>query len=185
MGRSRVKVVRRNPGPRLAASLEVMPLPQLCDRLETRQQVLLRCELARLEELIQAIIAKAERVSPQLRRLEKAFKVFRLRLIAHLRDEAQVVFPQARRPKGVASGKTASVQLLRRRAARWKQQHFEVDEAIAELRSLANEVAAASAASGQSRALRLALARFERLIHEQMYEENRFLFPRALTGRPA
>lgn len=161
-----------------------MPLPQLCDRLENRQQVLLRREMARLEELIQVVIAKAERVSPQLRRLKKVFKAFRSRLTAHLRDEAQVVFPQVRRAEGMGDGKTASVQLLRRRAIRWKQQHFEVAETIAELRSLANAVAAAPAGSGQGRALRPALARFERLIHEQMYEENRFLFPRVLSGRP-
>lgn len=177
-----MNALRDHPAPFRPAALEVMPLARLCDRLALRQRILLEREMARLEDLICRVNAAEPGGPGQSRRLGIAFKAFRSRLVAHMHEEAHLVFPPIRRAGGAVGRSAPAIRALRRRAARWRRQHFQVDEAIARLRHLAAAPASPGAAVAPRRALRQALARFERLIHEQMYEENRFLFPRALSG---
>lgn len=154
-----------------AVAIELTPLPELCERLEDRQRFLLRRGLARLGLLIHSAVTHDRRNRPQLARLQKSFAAFREQFTAHLREETETIFPFIRQLESSAVGKTHARRSLQTLTARLERQHFEADEAFAEVCALAGD--------GCARTLRDNLASFERNLHEQIYEENRVLFPRA------
>lgn len=160
-----------------AVVIELMPLPDLCERLEGRQRFFLRRGLACLERLIHSAAAHDGRNRRKLAKLQKTFAVFRERFTAHLREEAEVIFPFIRQLESSTVGKNHARRSLQTRTARLEQQHFEVDEAFAELCALAENSCA--------RTLCDKLASFEHNLHEQIYEENRVLFPRARAASRA
>lgn len=163
------------------AALELMPLTELCNRLEMAQRVSLGRELTGLYRLIGTAINCDSAKNSQLLKLREAFMAFRKGLTAHLREEAGMIFPLIRRLESGAIGKTCTRRLIKISTARMEIQHFKAEEEFAELRALTEEHAALSLASSHARQLRDQLASFEHSLHEQMYEENRFLFSRALA----
>lgn len=158
-----------------AVAIELMPLSALCERLEDRQRLFLRRGLVRLERLIRPATARHRENQPHPVKLQKTFVAFRERLIAHLREEAEIIFPLIRQVESRASGDTHA--FLQTYTTHLEQQHFAADEAFAELRAVAE--------NGCTRALRDHLTSFEHNLHEQIYEENRVLFPRALAASRA
>ncbi|MBU6410703.1 MAG: hemerythrin domain-containing protein [Verrucomicrobia bacterium] len=161
--------------------MELMPLAELCARLEDRQRLFLRRGLARLERLICSATPTDSRNRTHLAKLRKGFAAFREKLTAHLREESEFIFPLIRQLEECATRKAHARRTLQNRAVRLGKQHFEADEAIAELRALVANGRASFPVSARVQALRDGLASFERDLHQQIYEENRFLFPRALA----
>lgn len=164
---------RRGNAPIPAVASELMPLTDLCGWLESRQLQVLCGELSRLNRLIPAAVERDGASHPQLLKLQEAFAAFCEKFTAHLREEAKAVFPLIRRMENRAGGNSRARRSLQTHTARLEQQHFEADEAIAELRALAEKDCPPE--------LHKDLARFERSLHEQIYEENRVLYPRALA----
>jgi len=154
-------------------AIELMPLAELCERLEYRQRLFLGHGLARLGRLIRSAAKNNDRNRPQLVKLQKAFAAFREKFTAHMREEANVAFPFIRQLESNAVRKTHARISLQTCTAHLEKQHFEADETFAELRALAENDCLPE--------LRKDLLRFEQSLHEQIYEENQVLFPRALA----
>lgn len=164
-----------------AAIMELMPLAKLYQRLEVRQRNALQRELARLEKLVAVLSVRDARSRAQFSRFQKAFAAFEKKLTAHLQAEARTILPLIRR---LESGRTVSrpaVRLLQTRARSLEQQHFEADEALAEVKELAANEDVLVLASSRVRTVRNRLAQFDRRLQEQIYGENRILFPRAVA----
>lgn len=155
------------------AAIELMSLGKLCARLEHRQRLFLLRGLTCLGRLIHSAARHDRRNRLRLVRLQRTFAAFHDKFTAHLRAETGIIFPLIRRLESGTVGKSYARRSLQTHTAHLAQQHFEADEAIAELRALAR--------NGCAPGLHEQIVSFERNLHEQIYEENRFLFPRALA----
>jgi regulator of cell morphogenesis and NO signaling len=117
----------------------------------------------------------------QLVKLRRAFLSFQRKFAAHLKVEAKVIFPLIRQMESNPVGDSHASRSLQTRTTRLERQHFEADEALAEVRALATDETVLFSASSRVQTLRNCLASFDRNLQEQIYVENRVLFPRALA----
>jgi regulator of cell morphogenesis and NO signaling len=162
-------------------ALELTPLGTLCRWLEDQQRVCLRRDLAHLERLIRLMPPHDARNRQQLVKLRTAFLSFQRKFAAHLKTEAKVVFPLIRQMESNLVGDPHASRSLQTRTTRLERQHFEADEALAEVKALAADETVLFSTSSRVQTLRNCLASFDRNLQEQIYLENRVLFPRALA----
>lgn len=171
------KTIRQFP----AVAVELMTLTELCDHLENVQHAFLHRELARLARLIRSAVERNGADNLRLLKLQEAFVAFREKLTAHLREEAEALFPLVRQLAGNASREIRLRHSIKIPIIRMEIQHSEVDESLAELRAMAGGGTGPSPVSPRARTLDKAIVRFEHQFQELMFEENRILFPRALA----
>jgi regulator of cell morphogenesis and NO signaling len=162
-------------------AIELMPLAELCNRLAMMQRPFLCRELACLYRLIGKVVKQDTTKNPQLLKLQKTFMAFRQGFTSHLREEAGMTFPLIRGLESGTAEKTDARRLIKISTERMEIQHFKADEDLAKLRALTENYVTSLPTSSCVRQWRDKLAGFERNLHEQMYEENRVLFPRALA----
>ncbi len=144
--------------------LELLTLDELCEHIERRQHACLHDAMVELEHLTGR--AAENPGGERFLKIRKMFLAFRFTLATHLHEESSVLFPCLRRG-GEFPGRAA----LKFRLARLEREHCQADEALAELGALAD---------GKIGAV---VARLHRIVHEQIYIENRILFPQALACR--
>jgi regulator of cell morphogenesis and NO signaling len=169
------------PQQRQAVTLELMALTELCDHLEYTQNHYLLDELARLDKLTRTAAEQEGAETPQLLRIRETFVAFREQFTAHIREEADALFPLIR---GLAIDENEALPVrpaLKSRLARMENQHNQADEALAELHALAGDGSLRLPVSAGVRTVSDAIVRLEHAIHEQIYKENQVLFPRALA----
>lgn len=160
--------------------VELMPLTQLCDHLETAHGNLYG-ELKRLDRLTKTLAKENAAQNPKLLILRKRFATFQRRFKAHLRKESEQLFPVCRR---WATGRKESRHarfFLKPSLAQLDREHSRADEALADLRSLVAGDAQSPSAQSAVQTIADAVARLEHFVHEQIYKENQVLFPRALA----
>lgn len=162
-------------------TLELMTLTELCDHLEREHRVYLRDELTRLDTLTRAAAERHGANNPRVRKIREVFVAFREKLTAHLRAEAEVLFPLIRQLESRAEERAGAHFSLKTPTAQMESQHNEADEALAELHTLASDGPRLPSLPAPLRTLGDAIVRLERSIHEQIYKENQVLFPRALA----
>jgi regulator of cell morphogenesis and NO signaling len=167
--------------PRQVVSLELMTLTELCDHLERLQQITLREELARLERLLRMAAQQQSAEYPQFVRIHETFVAFREQFTAHLREEAEGVFPLIRQLTNGESGALPVRSSLKLRLAEMEKDHNQADESLAELFTLASDESLGRSAAATMRAISTVIIRLKHTVHEQIYKENRVLFPRALA----
>jgi regulator of cell morphogenesis and NO signaling len=167
--------------PRPVVALELMALTELCDYVEHAQQTHLQEELARLDQLTGAAAEQSGAEHPQLLRIRETFVAFRERFAAHLREEADGLFPLIRRLTTDKKGALPARFALKKRLTRMGNAHNQADEALAELRALAGEESLRQPVPAAVRTVSDAIVRLEQAVHEQIYKENQVLFPRALA----
>jgi regulator of cell morphogenesis and NO signaling len=171
------------PPQRQVVTLELMTLAELCDHLGHTQQDDLRDELARLDRLTRTAAQQEGAKTPQFLRIRETFVAFHEQFAAHLREEAEEVFPVIRRlTAGEDRGLRSS---LRFSLARMKGEHNQADEALAELRALAGDGSSQRSVPVAMRTVSKAIVRLEHAVHEQIYKENQVFFPRALASAGA
>lgn len=166
-----------------AVCVELMTLGELCDHLEAAHGRL-HHELARLDRLTRALSKGKAAENPKLRAIRNGFLAFQRRFRAHLRKEADHLFPVCR---GRAAGRKRATEAgvpWRSPLSQLQQEHSQADEALADLRRLVADDAPSATEHAAVRAVADAVARLESSIHEQIYKENHLLFPKALPRRP-
>lgn len=166
---------RQHPAPEIA--VELMPLAELCGRLEDRQHRLLLHGLARLGRLIRSAAVRSDDDQPHMVKLRKTFTVLQGKLSEHLREESDVLYPLIRRLNAGEVKTSRERRRLQKSIVHLEQQHLETDDAIAELSVLAGGDSAPE--------LRENICSLLQSLHEQIFEENRVLFPRALAASRA
>ncbi len=175
------------PDPIAAEAVELMTLTELCDHCANVHHALVRRELARLQ-LASLQLAKAETAladAPWIADAQTQLARLCGQIAAHLRAEAQSLFPVLRRLDGVPDGEPADRIALGQLLARMRDQHNEADEALDALETLIGERPAARSGSSLEGKLLAALHRLERCLHEGIYRENQVLFRRAAAlSRP-
>jgi len=167
--------------PRQVVSLELMTLTELCDHLERLQQITLREELARLDRLTRMAAQQQGAEYPQFVRIHGTFVAFREQFTAHLREEAEGVFPLIRQLTNGESGALPVRSSLKLRLAEMEKDHNQADESLAELYTLTSDESLGRSAAATMRAISTLIIRLKHTVHEQIYKENHVLFPRALA----
>ncbi len=155
---------------------ELLTLEELCAYIEHRQERLL-AELARLDTL--TCRAAEESGGTRLLKIRAAFLSFRSGFAAHLHEEAADLFPDLRRPPKPVGDRNRAAQ--RSRLARLTREHSQADEALSELGTLADGESSHGTQSSVTRTISAAISRLHQIVHEEIYTENRILFPKALS----
>lgn len=158
-----------------------MTLSELAGHIEKTHHAYLRSELPRITALAEKVAAVHGGEDPRLVRVKETFLNFARKLIPHLKNEEDVLFPLARSleskegpPAEVDRGAIAT--LIRQ----MESEHEDVGVALAQLRELTDAYTPPAWACNTYRALLDALAHLERDMHRHVHKENSILFPKAI-----
>jgi|SRR5690625_1315007 len=153
--------------------VELMSLSELCDHLQKDHHGVLQTELSRLDLLL----AEAEKDgnSKKPSRIRERFDQFRAELSAHLREEAEVLFPLIRQLDEPRIARTGVMDLLQFPLLKMKEEHAQVDEELSLLEKMAAE------AGVRFRHFHESLQQLEERLHGQIYQENQILFRRVFA----
>ena len=167
----------------LAADWAAAPLGELCRHLEEVHHAFYRRELPRLAELSSKVAAAYAASHPETARLDAAFARFRTVLESHVAREEQELFPAIRRllelrPSAEPPDISGLVNSLER-------DHEAIDEELLEIRNLTHGFSAPAEACQTFQSLLDGLWELEMNLHQNVFEEDRFLFPRAARRQAA
>jgi regulator of cell morphogenesis and NO signaling len=151
-----------------AMTLELMSLSQLCDHFETVHHTALQEELQRLGSLLPPIAGLA--------RIRARSEAFRQKILRHLQEEAEVLFPIIRNLDTASPAHPELRNRLKTPLEQMRHEHNAVDEELAALQAMEPDDDASTAPLAHFHS---ALARLEILLHGQIYQENQILFRRA------
>jgi regulator of cell morphogenesis and NO signaling len=162
----------------LGADWATAPLLELCDHLEKVHHAFLRRELPRLTALLEKVTTTYATSHPDTHDLDLAFQAFRTALESHLEREERELFPAVRElMKGQAPAKTRNLDAL---INSLEEDHDVVDGEFLHIRQLTHGFVAPPDVCQTFQSLLDGLWDLEMNLHQNVYEENRFLFPRAL-----
>lgn len=159
------------------------PIAELCQHLESVHHGFYRRELPRLASLLENVAATYSASHPDTRELAEAFRQFRSALESHVEREDRELFPvirqlaamrQADDPHGLAS----LINSL-------EEDHDTVDAKLLRMRELTHGFVAPPNVCQTFQSLLDGLWELEMNLHQNVYEENRFLFPRAMRRESA
>src|SRR5690606_25822809 len=160
------------------AAVELMTLSELCDHCQANHHLSLQMELARFDLVFRTTPAQPAPDEMWFAVIRDRFCQFRDKLVAHLREEREVLFPLIRQldtDRAVVSG---IMDLLKVPLAEMKSQHNEVDEELAALEALTADDDSVGSPFASLRILREGLERLDEMLHGQIYQENQILFRR-------
>ncbi len=154
------------------ANLRQMPLPELCDHIETRYHETLRSHLDLLMKLVEEVNAVHDSglhpgLQPRLRRGRED-------LLSHLAKEERVLFPAVRRGMGPQLEMPMRVM---------EHEHNVHGDFLSEIRFFTNAFELPSGVGETFRELYRELQRLEAELHEHVFVENEILFPRMRQRR--
>lgn len=167
----------------LGADWNVAPLSELCRHLEEVHHAFYRRELPRLAELASKVATAYAQSHPETGDLEKAFERFRARLESHVEREQRQLFPAIRRlielqPPAEPPDIAGLIDAL-------EEDHDAVDAELLQIRQLTHGFVAPPDGCQTYQSLLDGLWEMEMNLHQNVYEENRFLFPRAVRHKAA
>jgi regulator of cell morphogenesis and NO signaling len=159
------------------------PLADLCQHIESHHHAFYRRELPRLTELMAKVERAYASTRPEMRELEVAFQEFRARLESHIDREERELFPAVRqlmelRPPARPPGIGGLINSL-------ETDHDAVDAGMLQIRKLTRGFVAPPDVCQTFQSLLDGLWELEMNLHQNVYEENRFLFPRAARHESA
>lgn len=166
---------------RPVVTLELMTLNELCDYLEHTQQISLQGEFTHLDRLTRAAVKERGAENPQFLKIREIFVAFRGKFAAHLREEAEELFPLIRQLTTCEKRELPARSSLKLCLARMENEHNQADETLAELCAVAGAGSPRRSAAVVMRTVSDAIVRLKHAAHEQIYKENQVLFPRALA----
>jgi regulator of cell morphogenesis and NO signaling len=167
----------------LGADWATAPLGELCRHLEEVHHAFYRRELPRLAELSSKVAAAYAESHPETARLDAAFTRFRTVLESHIAREEQGLFPAVRRlmelhPPAEPPDIAGLINTLER-------DHEAIDDELLEIRELTHGFVAPADACQTFQSLLDGLWELEMNLHQNIFEEDRFLFPRAARRQAA
>ena len=167
----------------LGADWSVAPLDELCRHLEEIHHAFYRRELPRLAELSSTVAAAYVQSHPETGELDEAFGRFRAHLESHVEREERELFPAVRRlmelqPPAEPPDIAGLIDAL-------EGDHDAVDAELRRIRHLTHGFVAPPDGCQTFQSLLDGLWELEMNLHQNVYEENRFLFPRAVRHKAA
>ncbi|HEX5443559.1 MAG TPA: hemerythrin domain-containing protein [Pirellulales bacterium] len=159
------------------------PLADLCQHLEKVHHTFYRRELPRLTALLDNVAATYSESHPDTRELAAAFRQFRAALEAHIEREERELFPVVRQLATMrqADDPHALASLINS----LEEDHDIVDAKLLRIRELTHGFVAPPDVCQTFQSLLDGLWELEMNLHQNVYEENRFLFPRAMRRERA
>jgi regulator of cell morphogenesis and NO signaling len=148
------------------------PLAELCAHIVEEHHGRLRCELPRLSELAERVVAVHGAGRPDLDELRREFEALRGELEEHIGEEERELFPRL-----AAGGALDETELERLR-----REHDATGARLGRLRELADGFATEHALCRTHLTLLQGLHGLELDLHQHVHEENNILFPRALAS---
>jgi regulator of cell morphogenesis and NO signaling len=167
----------------VGADWAAAPLTELCQHLERVHHAFYRREFPRLAALLEKVKMAYSTSHPYTQELESVFQRFRALLEAHLEREESELFPAIAKlmeltPSAVPHSLAGLVNSL-------EQEHDAIDAEFLRIRELTHGFVAPREACQTFQSLLDGLWELEMNLHQNVYEENRFLFPRALRHEAA
>lgn len=163
----------------LGADWTSAPLSELLRHIETVHHAFYERELPRLTGLIEKVVQVYASDRPELRELEEAFRNFCGHFIRHLDREEKELFPAIRRlDRGQPN--PASFPGIAKSINSLEHDHELADHEFHRIRDLTGGFVAPSDACETYRAMLEGLWELEMNLHQNVYEEDEFLFPRAI-----
>jgi regulator of cell morphogenesis and NO signaling len=167
----------------LGADWEAAPLSELCRHLEETHHAFYLRELPRLARLATKVAATYSATHPETSELEGAFLRFRTQLESHVSREKRELFPailemMELEPPAEPPDIACLITLL-------EQEHDAIDAELVRLRKLTHGFVAPSYGCQTFQSLLDGLWELEMNLHQDVYEETRFLFPRAIRHKAA
>lgn len=159
------------------------PLAELCQHLMSAHHEFFRRELPRLAALLGKVQATYSESHPDTRDLDAAFQKFRAALKSHTEREQQELFPLVRELAGMR--RASRPHALRSLINSLEREHDAVDAALLRMRELTHGFVAPQNVCQAYQSLLDGLWDLEMNLHQNLYEENRFLFPRAIRREAA
>ncbi|HET6882338.1 MAG TPA: DUF542 domain-containing protein [Pirellulales bacterium] len=154
------------------------PLADLCQHIESVHHAFYRREFPRLAALLEKVRTTYSVSHPNTRELEAAFQRFRAALESHIDREERELFPAIRE---LAAFKGAQEpHMLAHLINSLEQDHDAVDAEFLHIRALTHGFVAPPEVCQTFQSLLDGLWELEMNLHQNVYEENRFLFPRAM-----
>lgn len=167
----------------LAADWATAPLDELCRHQEEHHHAFYRRELPRLAELSSKVADAYSARHPETARLNEAFRRFCKILESHIAREEQELFPAIRRlmklrPPAEPPDIAGLINSLER-------DHEAIDDELLQIRELTHGFIAPADACQTFQSLLDGLWELEMNLHQNVFEEDRFLFPRAARRQAA
>jgi len=162
---------------------DAMSLSELCDHIEQIHHQYLREELPRLDFMTRKVAAVHGQDEPRLLELRRVFESFQAEMVAHTREEDDVVFPAIRRLESANGDKAAAVAKLKASVEKLESEHENAGAALARFKELTDNYAPPDWACNTFRALYDSLRQLEKNTHQHVHQENNVLFPKALVAK--
>ena len=160
-------------------------LSDLIDHIAERHHAFVRSEAARIEVLLEKVIARHGAAHPEIAQIRDLFAAACEELMTHMMKEEHVLFPYIARMEQAANAgeprPPAFFGSIEAPIAQMVADHDDAGALLAKMNQLAGGYAPPEDACATFRALYQALARFELDLHEHVHLENNILFPRALV----
>jgi regulator of cell morphogenesis and NO signaling len=163
----------------LGADWPTAPLAELLVHIETVHHAFYERELPRLADLVAKVAAIYAAAHPEVRNLEQAFRNFRRHFERHLSREKQELF-SAIRQLDCAEPQAASVSSIAHLITSLEQDHEAANSELNRIRELTHGFVAPTDACQTYHAMLDGLWELEMNLHQNVYEEDEFLFPRAI-----
>lgn len=159
------------------------PLAELCQHLEKAHHAFFRRELPRLARLLENVATTYSESHPDTEELAATFRQFHRALQSHVDREERDLFPLIRqlaeaRQAGDPHAVTSLINSL-------EEEHDEVDASLLRIRELTHGFVAPPNVCQTFQSLLDGLWELEMNLHQNVYEENRFLFPRVTRRESA
>lgn len=162
-----------------AVTVELMTLADLCDHIENVHHADLRDGLVNLDQLTRMVVEHQAAHDPRTLKIRQVFVGFHQKILAHLRVEAEVLFPLLRQLESNSGENSAALAPVKISMKRMEWEHYEIEEEFAHLCALTQIETPLAASTDPVRILHDAVVGLERGINEQIYKENQILFPRS------
>ncbi|HWB12751.1 MAG TPA: hemerythrin domain-containing protein [Pirellulales bacterium] len=159
------------------------PLAELCQHLEEVHHSFYRREFPRLAALLEKVTTTYAASHPDTRQLSAAFQRFRAALESHIEREESELFPRIR--ELVALQRPEEPPTVASLISSLEQDHDAIDADLLRIRDLTHGFVAPPDVCQTFQSLLDGLWELEMNLHQNVYEENRFLFPQAARRESA
>ena len=154
------------------------PLADLCQHIESVHHAYYRREFPMLAALVEKVATTYAASHPNAQEVASAFARFRVALEAHIEREEKELFPAIR--ELAAMQRPEAEHALASLINSLEQDHDAVDAELLRIRELTHGFVAPPGVCQTFQSLLDGLWELEMNLHQNVYEENRFLFPRAV-----
>lgn len=159
---------------------DAMGLAVLCDHIESTHHMYLKIELPRLDRMTEKVTRLHGNKEPKLLALREAFVDLKSELEPHMMKEERVLFPLIRELESMSVLPHFHCGTLGNPIAQMEKEHDHAGDALARIRSAADNFVPPDWACNTYRAMLKGLLDLEHNMHQHVHKETNVLFLKAL-----